>query len=127
MYTISCIYLPPVYMYVLYILPGVCLVIIFHANASTRGEARRRLRRRRCRCRLSLNVKNNFSSAMKLYLAMREYVRGVRECVGGVCVSEYVCLAIKKPIFGAKLMFIAMHDDDNVDDDDAKRARCRWR
>lgn len=70
-------------MYVLYILPGVCLVIIFHANASTRGEAGRRRRRRRCR--LSLNVKNNFSSAMKLYLAMRECVRGVRESVLWVC------------------------------------------
>lgn len=37
----------------------------------------------------------------------------------GVCVS--VCLAIKKPIFVAKLMFIAMYDDDddgNVDDED---------
>lgn len=36
-----------------------------------------------------------------------------------MCVCEWVsvCLAIKKPIFGAKLMFIAMHDDD--DDDDA--------
>lgn len=37
-----------------------------------------------------------------------------------------MCLAIKKPIFGAKLMFIAMHDDDNVvdgDDDELVAAR----
>lgn len=48
---------------------------------------------------------------MKLYLAM---------LCESVCVCEWVsvCLAIKKPIFGAKLMFIAMHDDDDAGDDD---------
>lgn len=36
-----------------------------------------------------------------------------------LCVCVYVCAAIKKPIFGAKLMFIAMYDDDNDELDDA--------